>query len=163
MLTRRVQEWPFGDPITRLPVSLGDPALQVALATYPLVPLLDDDGALVTPPSSSSPPSLSTPTRHRLSPAAVVSGSVDIETVAAGAVGQVLSCGEDWKTAALVALFDPADLEKVKLRGQFRWRNGGETEWTKSRLFRSTPRTPFSPTTSSPAPRRPRRVTSGCR
>jgi hypothetical protein len=136
LFSREAQESPAATPISALRVSLGDPALQVALGIYSLRPLLDDDGALITPAQLQFAAKHIGEAGTVFSSTAAVSGSVDIETVAAGAVGQVLSCGEDWKAAALVALFDPVDTEKVTVRGQFRWRNGGETEWTKSRLFK---------------------------
>lgn len=136
LMDRTLQEWPFGDVLSSVRVSLGDPSLEAALGVYPLTPLIDGDGALVTPAQLQFAAKKITDAGTVFSGSAIVSGSVDIETIAAGAVGQVVSCDEDWKAAALVALFDPADTEKVKLRGQFRWRDGGVTDWTKSRLFK---------------------------
>jgi hypothetical protein len=137
LFSREAQESPAATPISpALRVSLGDPALQVALGIYSLRPLLDDDGALSPRPA---------PVRRQ--------GHQQAGTVFSGSALCLRlrryrdrrrrrsrpgpeSCGEDWKAAALVALFDPVDTEKVTVRGQFRWRNGGETEWTKSRLFK---------------------------
>ncbi len=108
-----------------LPIVLGDPSIALNVFDEPVTANLGDNGNLVDGGA------VEFAAKSAISGSAVVAGSIAITT--APDDPQILDLGEDWKSAAVVALFS-TDKPYVDLVGQWRWRNGGETFWNHSPL-----------------------------
>lgn len=109
-----------------LRITLGDPAFTLVLpANDTIAPLLDEAGALEESAEIEFI-ALAVP-----GGATIASGSATISSAAAADEVQEVNLGEDWTTALLVALFE-ADTEYVDILGSWRWKHGGDTEWTRT-------------------------------
>jgi len=122
----------FAEPLARLDLPLGSAPLVLALQGGPLAPqAIEDDPAPAAVEFAAvlalgdEPP--------------LVAGAASITAVpaVAGSI-QLVSLGEDWSAAALVALFAAAPVA-VNLIGQYRFRSGAEaaanTGWHYSQTF----------------------------
>jgi hypothetical protein len=111
--------------------TLGDPALDVALIGPDAAPQLPEDATLQFVAKAPVPNAFA----PDFDGTTIVSGSIDIDAIVALAKPQIVSCGEDWKSAALLALFSDADKPAVNLFGQYRWRLSSIANWRKCANF----------------------------